>query len=242
MEKLSNLLNEDKYTLIDPKGNTAGTGTKDQANQRQKKMGGSKKGYFVVPAKSALKARRTLEKFKFDFNNPKLQDKMSDLYFESVNEGKHDDILDKLADIVKGAKSFMDIGKELKKNGIKYSFGTNMIPMYIIDKPVKIAILNNKYADGAERVVGTTAIGLMESLNESVTESMDKMQILQNFSVDVSKVIKDHIKDIKKLDSKTQKEMGRLIGDFKGGLDSISESVEEYAQFGHSWGKKRKKK
>jgi hypothetical protein len=85
---------------------------------------------------------------------------------ESVNEGKHDDILDKLADIVKGAKSFMDIGKELKKNGIKYSFGTNMIPMYIIDKPTKIAILNNKYADGAERVVGDTAIGLMESLTE----------------------------------------------------------------------------
>lgn len=88
---------------------------------------------------------------------------------ESVNEGKYDDILDKLADIVKGAKSFMDIGKELKKNGIKYSFGTNMIPMYIIDKPTKIAILNNKYADGAERVVGDTAIGLMEGMVAEVT-------------------------------------------------------------------------
>lgn len=95
---------------------------------------------------------------------------------ESVNEGKHDAILDKLADIVKGAKSFMDIGKELKKNGIKYSFGTNMIPMYIIDKPVKIAILNNKYADGAERVVGDTAIGLMESIKEG--NSMKLMDIL----------------------------------------------------------------
>lgn len=89
----------------------------------------------------------------------------------SVNEGKHDAILDKLADIVKGAKSFMDVGKELKKNGIKYSFGTSPLPMYIIDKPVKIAILNNKYADGAERVVGTTAIGLMESINESLNEN-----------------------------------------------------------------------
>jgi len=88
---------------------------------------------------------------------------------ESVNEGKHDAILDKLADIVKGAKSFMDIGKELKKNGIKYSFGTDMIPMYTIDKPAKIAILNNKYVDGAERVVGTTAIGLMEGMVAEVT-------------------------------------------------------------------------
>jgi hypothetical protein len=84
--KLTDLINEEKYTIIDPKGNPAGTGTKDQANQRQKKLGGSKKGYFVVPAKKALKARRTLEKYKFDFKSTKLQDLMSDLYFESMNE------------------------------------------------------------------------------------------------------------------------------------------------------------
>lgn len=51
---------------------------------------------------------------------------------------------------------------------------------------------------------------------------MDKMRILQNFSVDVSKVIKQHIKDIKKLDPKTQRELGNLIGDFKEGLDNLS--------------------
>ena len=98
----------------------------------------------------------------------RLKDKFSkkESVEESVNEGKHDVILDKLAGMVKNSKSFMDIGKELKKNGIKYSFGTSPLPMYIIDKPVKIAILNNKYADGAERVVGTTAIGLMESVTE----------------------------------------------------------------------------
>jgi|SRR5210317_1608809 uncharacterized protein (UPF0335 family) len=59
---------------------------------------------------------------------------------------------------------------------------------------------------------------------------MDKMRILQNFSVDVSKVIKQHIKDIKKLDPKTQRELGNLIGDFKEGLDNLSttnESVNE---------------
>jgi hypothetical protein len=83
---------------------------------------------------------------------------------ESLNEGKYDDLLDNLADIVGNAKSFMDIGKELKSNKIKYSFGTSPLPMYIIDKPVKIAILNKKYADGAEREVGSTAIGLMESM------------------------------------------------------------------------------
>jgi len=56
---------------------------------------------------------------------------------------------------------------------------------------------------------------------------MDKMQILQNFSVDVSKVIKQHIKDIKKLDPKTQRELGNLIGDFKEGLDELSTNTNE---------------
>ena len=89
--KLTNILKENKYSIIDPKGNTAGTGTKDQANRRAKTLGGSKKGYFVVPAKKALVARRTLEKHKFDFKNAKLQNKMSELYFESVvNEAKYD--------------------------------------------------------------------------------------------------------------------------------------------------------
>ena len=53
------------------------------------------------------------------------------------------------------------------------------------------------------------------------------MQILQNFSVDVSKVIKQHIKDIKKLDPKTQRELGNLIGDFKEGLDELSTNTNE---------------
>ena len=48
------------------------------------------------------------------------------------------------------------------------------------------------------------------------------MEILQNFSVEISAAIKKHIKDIKKLDSKTQRELGRLIGDFKEGLDELS--------------------
>ena len=90
----------------------------------------------------------------------------------NISEGKHDKTLDKLADLVKGAKSFMDIGKELKKANIKdYHFSTSMLPMYVINiGGAKVAILNKKYADGAERIVGTTAIGLMESVIESLNE------------------------------------------------------------------------
>jgi hypothetical protein len=86
--KLTDILSENKYTIIDPKGNTAGTGTKDQANKRQKQLGGDKKGYFVVPAKSALKARRALEKYKHDFKNAKLRDYMSGLYFDDEMFGE----------------------------------------------------------------------------------------------------------------------------------------------------------
>ena len=71
---------------------------------------------------------------------------------------------------------------------------------------------------------------------------MDKLEILQELSVELSFMVKKHIKHIKTLDSKTQKELGRLIGDFKDGLDNLSEGVDEYAQFGRSFGKKRKKK
>ncbi len=88
--KLTDILSENKYSIIDPKGNQKGVGPKDAANKMQKKLGGSKKGYFVVPAKSALKARRAMEKYKFDFKNPKLQDMMSDLYFEGVEESMNE--------------------------------------------------------------------------------------------------------------------------------------------------------
>ena len=107
--KLTSMLNENKYSIIDPRGNAAGTGTKDQANRRAKQLGGNKKGYFVVPAHRAKEARRAMERFKFNFKNAKLQDKMSGLYFddemfgESVNEITYDNAL-------------ADFNKELEKN------------------------------------------------------------------------------------------------------------------------------
>lgn len=90
----------------------------------------------------------------------------------NISEGRHDKTLDKIADLVKASKSFMDIGKELKKAKIKnYHFSTSMLPMYVINiDGAKIAILNKKYADGAERIVGTTAIGLMESFTKVIKE------------------------------------------------------------------------
>ena len=54
---------------------------------------------------------------------------------------------------------------------------------------------------------------------------MDKTDILQDISVDFSQLVKKHIKNIKKLDSATQKEFGRAFGDMKDLLDDLSEQA-----------------
>jgi hypothetical protein len=79
-----------------------------------------------------------------------------------VNEGRYDADLDKIEAAVKNATSFMNVGSELKKAGIKYDFTTSMIPMYMIKVSGNtIAIVNKKYASDAEKIVGDIAIGLL---------------------------------------------------------------------------------
>jgi len=56
---------------------------------------------------------------------------------------------------------------------------------------------------------------------------MDYSDILQDISVDLSFMVKKHLKNIKKLDSKKQKAFGKLFGDMKQGVDDLSESVNE---------------
>jgi hypothetical protein len=81
---------------------------------------------------------------------------------KKVNEGRYDSDLDKIEAVVKNATSFMNVGSELKKAGIKYDFTTSMIPMYMIKVSGNtIAICNKKYAAGAEREVKDIAIGLL---------------------------------------------------------------------------------
>lgn len=92
---------------------------------------------------------------------------------KSLTEGKYDADLDKIEAAVKNASSFMNVGAELKKAGIKYEFSTSMIPMYTVKVSGNtIAIVNKKYVDDAEREVNNIAIGLLEgvsNINELVT-------------------------------------------------------------------------
>jgi len=94
---------------------------------------------------------------------------------KSLTEGKYDADLDKIEAAVKNASSFMNVGAELKKAGIKYDFSTSMIPMYTVKVSGNtIAIVNKKYVAGAEREVNNIAIGLLEGVNESVIKEFNE--------------------------------------------------------------------
>jgi hypothetical protein len=77
------------FVIIDPRGNARPVGAKSQGNQFLKKMGGARKGWFMVLKKNALKARRAIEKVGGRTSDSKLQDTMFDLLYEGkLNEGK----------------------------------------------------------------------------------------------------------------------------------------------------------
>jgi len=123
-------------------------------------------------AKSGVRSKEIGLKMGF-IGNQKLatdafQKLKNQIYFklgknESMNEGRYDADLDKIKAAVEKASSFMSVGSELKKIGVKYDFSTGMMPIYTIKVPGNtIGIVNAKYAAGAEREVKGIAIGLME--------------------------------------------------------------------------------
>jgi hypothetical protein len=99
---------------------------------------------------------------------------------ETVNENFSNDDIAKIKGAVESASSFMGIGSELKKLGMKYNFATEPLPLYMIKKGSKTFVLvNKKYADKPDFVVGDTAGGLLESksVNETQFKSGDKVLI-----------------------------------------------------------------
>ena len=88
---------------------------------------------------------------------------------ESVNEGVSSADMDKIKGAVEAANSFMGVGSELKKLGMKYTFATEPLPIYIIQPTPnnKVAIVNKKYVTKPDFVVGDIAVGIMEGkINE----------------------------------------------------------------------------
>lgn len=112
-----------------------------------------------------------------DFLNSKKIAASSDgkfVYLESVvKEGVSPKEMDAIKSAVQAASSFMGVGSELKKLGMKYTFATEPLPIYIIQPTPnnKVAIVNKKYATKPDFVHGDIAVGVMEGKSvKSVTE------------------------------------------------------------------------
>ena len=130
---------------------------------------------------------------------------------ESVNEGVSPADMDKIKGAVEAASSFMSVGSELKKLGMKYTFATEPLPIYIIQPTPnnKVAIVNKKYATKPDFVVGDIAVGIMEG---KLNEEEIKWDAVQNAIINFLKM------NTKILDKRVQAKDTEGV---KGGLKSI---------------------
>jgi len=105
---------------------------------------------------------KTFDQFLDKFNP--LAKQLKNLTNESVNEGVSSGDMDKIKSAVEAASSFMGVGSELKKLGIKYTFATEPLAIYIVQPTPnnKVAIVNKRYATKPDFVVGDIAVGIME--------------------------------------------------------------------------------
>ena len=130
---------------------------------------------------------------------------------ESVNEGVSPADMDKIKGAVEAASSFMSVGSELKKLGMKYTFATEPLPIYIIQPTPnnKVAVVNKKYATKPDFVVGDIAVGIMEG---KLNEEEIKWDAVQNAIINFLKM------NTKILDKRVQ---AKDTNGVKGGLKSI---------------------
>ena len=130
---------------------------------------------------------------------------------ESVNEGVSPADMDKIKGAVESASSFMSVGSELKKLGMKYTFATEPLPIYIIQPTPnnKVAVVNKKYATKPDFVVGDIAVGIMEG---KLNEEEIKWDVVQNVIINFLKM------NTKILDKRVQ---AKDTNGVKGGLKSI---------------------
>jgi hypothetical protein len=130
---------------------------------------------------------------------------------ESVNEAVSPADMDKIKGAVEAASSFMSVGSELKKLGMKYTFATEPLPIYIIQPTPnnKVAIVNKKYATKPDFVVGDIAVGIMEG---KLNEEEIKWNAVENAIINFLKM------NTKILDKRVQ---AKDTDGVKGGLKSI---------------------
>ena len=123
---------------------------------------------------------------------------------ESIEEAISSKDLEKIKGAVESASSFMSVGSELKKLGMRYIFATSPMPVYIVqDKSGnRVGIVNKKYATKPDFVVGDIAVGVMENtLKEGLFQ--DIMKGVKKGDGPFTLVVIKNNKVVKQVDAKT---------------------------------------
>ncbi len=104
-----------------------------------------------------------------------------------VQEGVSPKDMDKIKAAVEAATSFMNVGMHLKKAGLRYTFATSPMAIYIVQPTPnnRVAIVNKRYASDPDFVHGEIAVGIMESVNENtINEGISKDAIVRTLTSD----------------------------------------------------------
>ena len=135
----------------------------------QQALKGMKNMKAKIKGDTVIISNKAKDEFTYSLNDGgDVQEFIDELEESLVNEkddaGTH---LDNLADLVGNAKSFMNVGKELKAGNYKYDFSTGMMPHYQVEADgFTFMIVNKRYVDKGDREVNNIAIGLLESVSE----------------------------------------------------------------------------
>ena len=83
---------------------------------------------------------------------------------EPLKEGVSSKEMDSIKSAVEAASSFMNVGAQLKSAGLRYTFATEPLAIYIVQPTPnsKVAIINKRYATSPDFVVGDIAVGIMD--------------------------------------------------------------------------------
>lgn len=83
---------------------------------------------------------------------------------EPLKEGVSSKEMDSIKSAVEAASSFMNVGAQLKSAGLRYTFATEPLAIYIVQPTPnnKVAIINKRYATSPDFVVGDIAVGVMD--------------------------------------------------------------------------------
>ena len=151
---------------------------------------------------------------------------------ESIEEAISSKDLEKIKGAVESASSFMSVGSELKKLGMRYIFATSPMPVYIVqDKSGnRIAIVNKKYADKPDFVHGDTAVGVMESIIR-VNEGEDHEVSMAQNSLD--SIIK-YATELKQKLGEMEKDIPAWIQDHITNAENyVSQAASNYHEYGN---------